>query len=103
MLKFAPDRNIWYDIFIPVLKEVDYMGTVIKKTISLPEDIAREVEELAKEEGKSVSAVIQEALRLAKRERMKKEFFEIQGYWSRKAREKGILTEKDIEKYLREG
>lgn len=79
------------------------MGTVIKKTISLPEDIAREVEELAKEEGKSVSAVIQEALRLAKRERMKKEFFEIQGYWSRKAREKGILTEKDIEKYLREG
>ena len=75
------------------------MGTVVKKTISLPEDIAREVEELAKEEGKSVSAVIQEALRLAKRERLKREFPEIQGYWSRKAREKGILTEKDL-KYL---
>ena len=85
------------------MKEDELVGTVVKKTISLPEDIAREVEELAREEGKSVSAVIQEALRMAKRERLKKEFLEIQGYWSRKAREKGVLTEKDLKKYLREG
>ena len=52
------------------MKEGEPVDTVVKKTISLPEDIAREVEELAKEEGKSVSAVIQEALRLAKRERL---------------------------------
>ena len=66
----------------------------------MPEDIAREVEELAKEEGKSVSAVIQEALRLAKRERLKRELLEIQGCWSRKARENGVLREKDLKKYL---
>jgi hypothetical protein len=25
----------------------------------------------------------------------------MQGYWSRKARDKGILTEQDLERYLR--
>ena len=85
------------------MKEGEPVDTVVKKTISLPEDIAREVEELAKEEGKSVSAVIQEALRLAKRERLKREFLHIQGYWSRKARERGVLTERDLKKYLLKG
>jgi hypothetical protein len=26
----------------------------------------------------------------------------VQGYWSRKARDRGILTEKDLERYLHE-
>ena len=51
--------------------------------------------------GKPLSAVIQDALRLARKERMKKEFYQIQDYWSRKAKEKGILTEKDLERYLK--
>lgn len=76
------------------------MGLAIKKTISLPPEIAKEVENLAREEGKSVSAIIQDALRLAKKQRLKKEFRNIQGYWSAKAKEKGILTERDIKKYL---
>ena len=76
------------------------MGTAVKKTISLPPDLAREAEELASEEGKTLSAVIQDALRVARRERLKRGFKEIQGYWSRKAKEKGILSEKDIERYL---
>ena len=76
------------------------MGTAVKKTISLPPDLAREAEELASEEGKTLSAVIQDALRVARRERLKREFKEIQGYWSRKAKEKGILSEKDLERYL---
>lgn len=25
----------------------------------------------------------------------------VQGYWSREARERGVLTEKDLERYLR--
>jgi len=40
-------------------------------------------------------------LRLAKRERLKREFYQVQNYWSRKAKEKGILTERDLERYLK--
>ncbi len=77
------------------------MGTAVKKTISLPPELAKEVEEISREEGKPLSAVIQDALRLARKERIKKDFYEIQNYWSRRAKEKGILTEKDLERYLR--
>jgi metal-responsive CopG/Arc/MetJ family transcriptional regulator len=77
------------------------MATAVKKTISLPPDLAREVEEMAREEGIPVSAVIQDALRRARRERLKRDFYQVQGYWSRKAKEKGVLTEKDLERYLK--
>jgi metal-responsive CopG/Arc/MetJ family transcriptional regulator len=90
---------MWYDLFIPM--EVNKMATAVKKTISLPPDLAKEVEEMAREEGKPVSAVIQDALRLAKRERLKREFYQVQNYWSRKAKEKGILTERDLKRYLK--
>ncbi len=78
------------------------MGMAVKKTISLPSDLAKEAEEIARSEGKTLSAVIQEALRLARVERLKKEFRGMQGYWSRRAREKGILTEKELERFLRD-
>ena len=39
------------------------MGDAVKKTISLPPELAREAEEIARAEGKSLSAVIQDALR----------------------------------------
>jgi len=77
------------------------MAMAVKKTISLPPDLAREVEEIAREEGIPVSAVIQDALRLAKRERLKKSFYQAQNYWSRKAKEKGILSERDLDSYLK--
>ena len=77
------------------------MGIAVKKTISLPPKLAREAEKIARLEGKTLSAVIQEALRLSQVERLKSEFRGIQGYWSRKAKEKGILTEKDLERYLK--
>jgi predicted transcriptional regulator len=76
------------------------MGSAVKKTISLPPDLSKELEEIAQEEGKTVSAVIQEALRIAKRERLKSRFLDTQQYWTRKAKEKGILTERDLQKYL---
>ena len=76
------------------------MGHAVKKTISLPPELAKEVEETASEEGKTVSAVIQDALRFARRERLKGEFLRMQGYWSAKARERGVLTEKDLKKLL---
>lgn len=76
------------------------MATAVKKTISLPANLAREAEQLARAEGKTLSAVIQDALRSARIERQRQELRGIQGYWSRKAREKGILTEQDLERYL---
>lgn len=78
------------------------MSSAVKKTISLPPDLAREAEEIARAEGKTLSAVVQDALRAARATRLKTEFSGIQGYWSRKAKEKGLLTEKDLERYLRE-
>ena len=78
------------------------MGTAVKKTISLPPELAREAEEIARTEGKTLSAVVQEALRLARRQRLRRELRSIRGYWSRKAKEKGILSEKDLERYLAE-
>ncbi len=77
------------------------MATAVKKTISLPSDLASEAETIAKEEGKTLSAFIQDALRIARKEKMKKEFQDMQGYWSQKARDKGILTEKDLARYLK--
>jgi metal-responsive CopG/Arc/MetJ family transcriptional regulator len=77
------------------------MGTAVKKTISLPADLAREVEARARAEGKTLSAVIQDALRQARIERRLQELRGIHGYWSRKARERGLLTEQDLERYLR--
>ena len=79
------------------------MATAVKKTISLPLELAKEVEEMARDDAKPVSAVIQDALRLAKRERLKKEFYQLQDYWSRRAKKKGILTERDLERYLKFG
>lgn len=77
------------------------MGTAVKKTISLPPELAKAAEAMASEEGKSLSAVIQDALKLARKERLKKEFYQMQDYWSRKAKEKGILSEKDLQRYLK--
>ena len=78
------------------------MANAVKKTISLPADLAREIEALAVAEGKTLSAVIQDALRQARIARRDEEFRTLQGYWSRKARDKGLLTEEDLERYLAE-
>jgi len=77
------------------------VSNAVRKTISLPPDLAREAEEVASEEGKTLSAVVQDALRLARRERLKQEFGRAQEFWSRKARERGVLSEKDLERHLR--
>ena len=76
------------------------MGAAVKKTISLPADLAREVEALAKAEGKTLSAVIQDALRQSRIDRRLQELRGLQGYWSRKARERGLLSEQDLDRYV---
>jgi predicted transcriptional regulator len=77
------------------------MPGAVKRTISLPPDLAMEAEELARSEGKTLSGVIQDALRDARARRLKTEFREIQGFWSGKAKAKGILTERDLARLLR--
>lgn len=77
------------------------MGKAVKKTISLPSELAQEAEDIARAEGKTLSAVLQEALRATRAMRLKNELRNIQGYWSRKAKEKGVLSEKELERYLR--
>lgn len=76
------------------------MGAAVKKTISLPAELAKEAEALARAEGKTLSGVIQEALRQARIGRRRQGLREAQGFWSRKARERGLLTEQDLERYL---
>ena len=78
------------------------MASAVRKTISLPADLARETEALARAEGKTLSAVVQDALRRSRIERQQQELRGIQGFWSRRARDQGILTEKDLESYLHE-
>ena len=74
---------------------------MVKRIISLPMNLAKVAEALARAEGKTLSAVIQDALRLAGIERRLQELRDLQGYWSRQARAKDILSEPDLESYLR--
>jgi hypothetical protein len=53
---------------------VSEMGDAVKKTISLPPDLAEDAGRVAKEEGKSLSAVIQDARRLSRRQRLSGEW-----------------------------
>ena len=76
------------------------MATAVKKTISLPPDLAREAEDIARAEGKTLSAVVQDALRLARKARLGQELRELQGYWSQRAKERGVLTEDELARYL---
>lgn len=76
------------------------MSVAAKKSVALSSALSKELAKIAREEGKTVSAVIEDALRESKRKRLTQSFLAIQGYWTKKAREKGILTERDLRKYL---
>ncbi len=76
------------------------MPNAVRKTISLPPDLARAAEQMAQAEGKTLSAVVQEALRKVRAEYFEQELDELQDYWSRRAKERGILTEEDLRRYL---
>ena len=78
------------------------MATAVKKTVSLPPELARAAEKMAQTEGKTLSAVVQDALRKARAANLREELRESQDYWSSRAKERGILTEEDLERYLEE-
>ena len=77
------------------------MSSAARKTISLPPDLARAAEQTAQAEGKTLSAVVQSAFRDARTVRLRKELEALHGHWSRRAKERGILTEEDVQRYLR--
>jgi hypothetical protein len=93
-------RPLWWYFLLP-----DFVGRTVskavKKAISLPADLAAEVEAIARDENKSLSAVVQDALRAMQRSRLRGEFRELQGYWSNRARTAGILSERELERLLR--
>lgn len=72
----------------------------IKKAISLPEDLARFAATTAREEGKTVSAVVQDAMRAYRLSRLRSEYKDLQGYWAGRARARGILSERELARYL---
>jgi hypothetical protein len=72
----------------------------IKKAISLPPELAEFIDTTAREDGKSVSAVVQDAMRSYRLSRLRGEYRQVQTFWSDRAREKGILTEKDLARCL---
>ena len=76
------------------------MGTAVKKTISLPPDLTKEAESLAQAQSTTVSTVIQDTLRQARATRLKKELHHVQGYWSQLAKQQGLVSEKDLQRFL---
>jgi len=68
--------------------------------MNIPPDLAQEIDEISRNEGRSVSSIVQDALRLARAKRLKSELSEIQGFWSNKAKEAGILTQKDLDRLI---
>ena len=73
----------------------------VKKAISLPPDLATFAMATAREEGKTLSAVVQDAMRVYRLSRLRGEYRDLQNYWSQRARDKGILTDAQLDRYLK--
>ncbi len=71
-------------------------------TISVPPETAKEYKKLAETKGETVSQLFRDMYVFYKQEKLKEEFYKLQKYGARKARELKI-TEKDIEKLVFEG
>ena len=70
------------------------MATAAKRQPALPAALSRELDQLARREGKTRVAVFQDLVSEKKHNRLEQEFRAIQGYWSKKANAKGILTKR---------
>ncbi len=67
---------------------------------SVPPDVATEYERLAERERRSKSDLFREMIAVYKAKREEEEFFQLQNRMSRRARAKGVLTEKDVERLV---
>jgi len=69
-------------------------------TVSLPPDMARQFERLAKAEAKNKSQLFRDMIRVYQQHLRNQEFTELQKYGARMAQERGVLTEADVEKLV---
>lgn len=76
------------------------MATTAKRQLALSATLSKELDRLARREGKSTVAVLQDLVAEGQQRRLSQEFRDIQGYWSKKARAKGVLTARDLKRYL---
>ena len=76
------------------------VATAAKRQLTLSEALSRELDWLAWRKGKSALAVLQDLVSENKHNRLEQEFRAIQGYWSKKAKAIGILTTRDLQRYL---
>lgn len=74
----------------------------VAMTISLPPDVAREYENIARAKGETKSQLFRDMFTLYRQERLEEEFLRLQKYGARKAKEIK-LTEKDVERLVFEG
>jgi len=72
-------------------------------TVSLPPDLARKFDRLAKTEAKNKSQLFRDMFRAYQERRREEEFFDLQRYGARQARKKKILTEADVEDLVFQG
>jgi metal-responsive CopG/Arc/MetJ family transcriptional regulator len=72
-------------------------------TVSLPSNLAKTFEKLAKAESKNKSQLFREMLTTYERRRREERFHDLQRYGVKKARKKGTLTEADVEKLVFQG
>jgi len=72
-------------------------------TISIPPEIAKDYEKIANQEAKNKSQLFRDMFSLYREKTLKREFFDLQRYGAKMAREKRILTEKDVERIVFEG
>lgn len=76
------------------------MATTAKRQLALPIALARDLERLARRKGKTTVAVLQDLVTENKQDRLAQEFKQIQGYWGKKAKAKGVITAQDLKRYL---
>mgnify|MGYP001770991316 CR=1 FL=1 len=77
--------------------------TRVPLTVSVPPDLARRFEKMAKAAAKNKSQLFREMFQVYQQRNLEEEFFELQRYGARKARAKGLLTEADVEALVLQG
>lgn len=70
---------------------------------SISPEQKKEIEKLAKKEGMTKSELFREMIRAYKQAKQEREFFGLQRRMSKRARDKGIYTEEQVEKIVYEG
>ncbi len=77
------------------------MATAAKRQLVISEKLTKALKELAQREHKSVPTLLEDLVAEHKRNRLKKQFKDIQDYWSKKADAKGIGTQGSLKGVLK--